>query len=192
MFRVAAEEIVFFMLRHKWLNLKKREIYEYAVEVLLLNGGVLIINFLISAVCHRMDAYVAFLLIFVPLRTYLGGLHLKHSETCMILSVLFYTVVIMSDSYIYEQYSFTELICMIILSILCLVLAPLPEKTEGSGKRNKRIANGIILLDLLVVVGAYRAGYRWTPSFLLFYISVMGLFIIAKLKIWMERKEEIR
>ena len=39
MFKIAAKEIVFFMLRHKWIGQGKYKIYEYAMEVILLNGG---------------------------------------------------------------------------------------------------------------------------------------------------------
>ena len=67
MFKIVAEEIVFFMLRHKWIGEEKHEIYEYAMEVLLLNGGLLLIDFIISIIFHEMSIFVAFILIFVPI-----------------------------------------------------------------------------------------------------------------------------
>ncbi len=186
MFRVAAEEIVLFMLQHKWLNQAKREIYEYAMEVILLNGGLLLINLIFSAIFHQMQFFVAFLLVFVPIRIYLGGLHLRSAECCMIFSVTFYLLLMLANHMLYIKYGSIELIIMTLFSLICLVLKPLPERIEGKKSHNKSIANIIIVADLLLIIYCWQVDFVLTSAIVLLDISALSLYMLAKFKVWME------
>lgn len=187
MFRVVAEEIVFFMLRHKWLNQARREVYEYAMEVILLNGGLLFIDLIFSAVFHQMPFFAAFLFVFVPIRKYLGGLHLRSSECCMICSVGFYLLAMSTNDIIYSRYGVFELLVMVFLSLICLILKPLPEKIEGNKSHNKKIANIIIVVDLLLIIFSRLVDFALTSAIVLLDISGLLFYLLAKVKIWMEK-----
>ncbi len=182
MFRIAAEELVFFLLRHKWLNQEKREIYEYAMEGVLLNGGLLIITLIISAMVHRVDYYIAFILFFVPLRTHLGGFHLKKSELCMGFSLLFYVATMMMSDFIYDKYGQIELLIMGGLSIICIFSNYLPVKNNGREKYNKTVANVIIVMDCIIVGFLWRFHITYISSIILLVSSAMLFFLIAKIE----------
>lgn len=190
MFRIAAEEIVFFMLRHKWLNHSKREIYEYAVETLLLNGGLLFVNFMISILFHQMPFFAAFIFIFVPIRRYLGGLHLGNSEFCMICSVAFYVIAMYINDIVYKRYGIIEILFMIVLNVICLFLKPLPEKIPTLKNQNKYIANGIMIIDMIVIIFCREMGFTITSALVLLNICAILFYIIAKMKIWLELGSE--
>lgn len=80
MFRMIAEEIVFFLIQKGVLDNEKREIYEYAVEVILLNGSLLCTTLIISIAMKKTICYIFFLLFFVPLRITLGGMLYMSTE----------------------------------------------------------------------------------------------------------------
>lgn len=185
MFRIAAEEIVFFMLRHKWLNHSKREIYEYAIETLLLNGGLLFVNLMISFLFHQIPVFIAFIFVFVPIRRYLGGLHLGSSEFCMICSVAFYVVVMNMNSIVYQRYDMFEILLMIILNGICLFSKPLPEKIPTLKNNNKYIANGIMVIDLIVIIFCREMGFTITPALVLLDICAVLFYFMAKVKMWL-------
>lgn len=190
MFKTAAEEITLFMLRHKWLNLKKREIYEYAIEVLLLNGGLLLINLILSMVFRQIPVFIAFLLIFVPIRKYLGGLHLKSAELCMVCSVTFYLFAMHVNRMLYDEYAMPEMIVLILFSLICIALKPLPGKMAGQEKHNKRIANGLILVDLLLIIFFRKMNLALTPAFVFFDISALSFYLMEKARRLMETEDK--
>ena len=82
MFRYFAENITFVLIKNKVLNIEKRDTYMYAIEVILLNS-ILLLTFLgVSIVGKNLLLFVGFLLFFIPIRTFAGGYHAKHSEVC--------------------------------------------------------------------------------------------------------------
>ena len=84
MFRYFAENIAFILIKNKMLNIKNREIYVYSIEVILLNLTLLLSLLGISIVGKGLLFFIGFLLFFIPIRTFAGGYHAKHSETCFI------------------------------------------------------------------------------------------------------------
>ena len=182
MFQNLAEEIVLFMIRHKWLEQSKREIYEYAIEVLFLNGGLLIINFCLSMIFHKSIVFVSFLLFFVSIRKYLGGCHLKNSGTCMICSIIFYIISLFRSSILYNKYENVEIILLCFLALLSIMLQPLSKDLEIYKLHNKKIANKIIIVDVCIILIAKRSRLNIVPSALFFENSALIFFLIAKLE----------
>lgn len=190
MFRIAAEEIVFFMLRHKWLSHSKREIYEYAIETLLLNGGLLFVNLMLSIVFHQIPFFIAFISIFVPIRRYLGGLHLESSEFCMVCSVAFYVITMFMNHIVYQRYNTIEILVMIILNAICLFLKPLPVKIPMLKNHNKYIANGIMVIDVMVIIFCLEMDFAITSALVLLDICAVSFYLMAKVKMWLELGDE--
>lgn len=92
MFRYFAENITFVLIKNKVLNIEKRDTYMYAIEVILLNS-ILLLTFLgVSIVGKNLLLFVGFLLFFIPIRTFAGGYHAKHSEVCFGMSLGIYIV----------------------------------------------------------------------------------------------------
>lgn len=190
MFRIIAKKVVFFMLRHEWLNNSKHEIYEYAIETLLLNGGLLFINFMLSIVFHQILFFIAFISVFVPIRRYLGGLHLESAEFCMICSVAFYVIAMFMNHVVYQKYNIIEIFIMIILNVICLFLKPLPEKIPTLKNHNKYIANGIMVIDLMAIIFCQEIGFTITSALVLLDICAVSFYLMAKVKMWLEWRDK--
>ena len=92
MFRNLAEDIAFLLIKHKIVDIEQREVYIYGLEVILLNGGLLIAFLIISLLCGGMINFWAYLIFFLPIRIFSGGYHAETSERCFILSTIMYGI----------------------------------------------------------------------------------------------------
>ncbi len=176
MIQTAAEELVFFLLRHKWLDREKRDIYEYAMEVILLNGGILIINLILGILFGKLTGYLAFLLLFVPLRRYLGGFHFKSSGVCMICSILFFVVSVFTCDLLYQNFGELEFPIVLLIDALALLGKPLPGKVKGTEKR----ANVILVAEMAVIVVCWVLQPPIFAACLLMNASAVSFYFIQK------------
>ena len=90
MFKYIAENLVFLLIKHKRLDIANREIYNYGLEAILLNGLLLICFLIMSIWFDMVFHFIGFLIFFLPLRMFAGGYHSKRSETCFMLSNAMY------------------------------------------------------------------------------------------------------
>ncbi len=85
MFRNLAEDITFLLIKNKIVEIEKREIYIYGLEIILLNGGLLITFLIISLLCGEMVNFLAYLIffsMFISVRLYTVGYHVKTFTGC--------------------------------------------------------------------------------------------------------------
>ncbi len=139
---------------------------------------------------QQIPFFIAFVSVFVPIRRYLGGLHLKSSEFCMICSVAFYVITMFMNHIVYQRYNIIEIIVMIILNAICLFLKPLPEKIPMLKNHNKYIANSIMVIDLVVIILCQRMGFTITSALVLLDICAVSFYLMAKVKMWLELGDE--
>ena len=126
MFRNLAEDITFLLIKHKTVDIEHRDVYIYGLEVILLNGGLLITFLIISLLCGEMVNFLAYLIFFLPMRLFSGGYHAETSERCFILSTITFGVSIAVSKLIPLLYiSNTGKIIGAVSVIVILVLAPL-------------------------------------------------------------------
>ncbi len=187
MFRTIAEDIVFFLLRKGFLDNKKREIYEYGMEVLLLNGSLLCTTLIISLVMNKLYSYILFLLFFVPLRVTLGGGHLKTSGACMLCSNLMYVILVLVESGLYNKLGIMESILFFVVGIATILLKPIHKDLKG--KRNKKIANTLIAIDFILCYAAFHINFQYESALMIFVLLPEILFIFGKMK-WCLLKRE--
>lgn len=82
MFRKMSEALTFQLVKNKILNIEAYEIWAYSIEIILLNGSILLGCLLISFMLGEMTHMLSFVLFFIPLRMLVGGYHCRKSETC--------------------------------------------------------------------------------------------------------------
>ncbi len=157
MFRYFAKNITNILIKNKKLNIENKEIYEYAMEAILMNSILLIVFLGISIIGEKTDFYMGFLLFFVPMRTFAGGYHAKKSETCFILSTVSYTVAMHVCKWLENSYNYVIIICVYVIAILSFLLwSPLNNinhpMAEYQYKRNKKIVYSLVILYSLCFV----------------------------------------
>lgn len=187
MFRYFAENIAFILIKNKILNIKNREVYVYSIEVILLNLVLLLSLLGISIVGNSLLLFIGFLLFFIPIRTFAGGYHAKHSETCFGISVGLYIVAMI----IFNQFpnlcknAFVIVLFMLAIVIL-LIWSPLKNPnhplTDYQYKRNRRIVYGIIIIDLVLFVIFSIMNYTVASSEVIFILLASVFLLIGKIE----------
>ncbi len=187
MFRNLAEDITFLLIKNKIVDIEEREIYIYGLEVILLNGGLLITFLIISLLCGEIVNFLAYLVFFLPMRLFSGGYHAETSERCFILSTIMYGISITVSKFIPLLYiSNTGKIIGVISVIVILVLAPLINKNnplnEAQRKRNRIILCTLLFIDLVFYI--LICNYTWTiaSNELIFIVMDAVLLLAGKLK----------
>lgn len=72
-----------------------RDVYEYGFLISLEAGLSLIVSFFIAGILHMVVEGILFFVVFIPLRSYAGGLHLDRYWSCFSLSCLTYSVILL-------------------------------------------------------------------------------------------------
>ena len=184
MFRNLAEDITFLLIKNKIVDIEEREIYIYGLEVILLNGGLLITFLIISLLCGEIVNFLAYLVFFLPMRLFSGGYHAETSERCFILSTIMYGISITVSKFIPLLYiSNTGKIIGVISVIVILVLAPLINKNnplnEAQRKRNRIILCTLLFIDLVFYI--LICNYAWTiASNELIFIAMNAVLLLAE------------
>lgn len=187
MFRNLAEDITFLLIKNKIVEIEKREIYIYGLEVILLNGGLLITFLIISLLCGEMVNFLAYLIFFLPMRLFSGGYHAETSERCFVLSTITFGVSIAASKLIPLLYiSNTGKIIGAVSVIVILVLAPLINENnplnQTQRRRNRIILCTLLFIDLVFYI--LSCNYAWTiaSNELIFIVMDAVLLLTEKLK----------
>lgn len=187
MFRNLAEDITFLLIKNKIVEIEKREIYIYGLEVILLNGGLLITFLIISLLCGEMVNFIAYLIFFLPMRLFSGGYHAETSERCFILSTITFGASIAVSKLIPLLYiSNTGKVIGVISVLVILLLAPLINENnplnQTQRKRNRIILCTLLFIDLVFYI--LSCNYAWIiASNELFFIVMNAVLLLAgKLK----------
>lgn len=187
MFRNLAEDITFLLIKNKIVDIEKRDIYIYGLEVMLLNGGLLITFLIISLLCGEKVNFLAYLIFFLPMRLFSGGYHAETSERCFILSTITFGASIAASKLIPLLYIFnTGKIIGVISILVILVLAPLINENnplnEAQRRRNRIILCTLLFIDLVFYI--LSCNYAWTiaSNELIFIVMDAVLLLAGKLK----------
>lgn len=184
MFRNLAEDITFLLIKNKIVEIEKREIYIYGLEVILLNGGLLITFLIISILCGEIVNFLAYLIFFLLMRLFSGGYHAETSERCFILSTITFGASIAVSKLIPLLYiSNMGKIIGAVSVLVILVLAPLINKNnllnQTQRKRNRSILCTLLFIDLVFYI--LSCNYTWTiASNELIFIAMNAVLLLAE------------
>lgn len=164
---------------------QNRETYQYAWEVLLLNGTLLLFGLFTSIAMHQGIFFLVFLGFFSLPRQYLGGFHLKNSNHCLLCSCCGYSIVLLTHQFVYQHGALLEWIFACVLLLVTLPAKPLETLIPQKDQKNKKIANGILLADALLLALMWYIQYAALSAGLLVNILALLLF-------WLEKAIRIR
>lgn len=192
MFRNLAEDIAFLLIKHKIVDIEQRDIYIYGLEVILLNGGLLILFLIISLLCSEMINFWAYLIFFLPLRIFSGGYHAKTSERCFVLSTIMYGSTIIAAKLLpllYQDWYWR--ITGVISILVILVLAPLINEnnplSQTQQKRNRIIVYLLLIVDLVFFILSCNYNLKIASNELVFIILDALLLLAEKISIHLSK-----
>lgn len=188
MYKRISEDILFLLIKNKLLDIEKYDIYLYSIEIILLNGSLLLSCFTISFFIGKISHFVAFLIFFIPLRMLIGGYHCKTSERCFICSVGMYLLSVVGTELmqrINAIYVIFKIITVVMVGIV-IKYAPIINDNHPLDTyqiaRNKKIAYGIITTDFVLYVILILTNSRLALSEIafLFFAEVTFFIELAK------------
>ncbi|GFN35272.1 accessory gene regulator ArgB-like protein [Tepidimicrobium xylanilyticum] len=154
-----AEDISFYLITNKVIDIEDRDIYIYGLELLIstlfTSISILILGFLI----RDWISAVAYLSVYFFLKSYTGGYHAKHYYECYIYSIFVFIVLIIAKNIIVPIYRpIIGLFSLIFSIIVVFKFAPVTNKnnpkTEEEILKNKKIARRrILILSIMVILG---------------------------------------
>jgi accessory gene regulator B len=154
-----AQDISFYLIANKIIDIEDRDIYIYGLELListlLTSISILILGFFIG----EFISAIVYLLVYFLLKSYTGGYHAKHYYECYIYSILFYIILVIIRNVTLAVYQpIFGLISLISSVIIIFEFAPVENKNNPKTKeeiiRNKKIARRrILILSIATILG---------------------------------------
>lgn len=186
MFRYIAEDIAFLLIKNKIVDIEKRDECIYGAEVLLLNLSNILTALFISLLTKSMLHFVAFMLIFVPLRIFIGGFHAKKSESCYLITSAIYALTVLCVKLMPDLYSIIPAIITFAVLIVPIVLfAPVEHKnnplTPNECRRNRLISIVLTAVDSLIFVALFILSISTATSVMIFMAVDSILMLIGLL-----------
>jgi len=185
MFRNLAKDITFFLVKNKIVDIEKREVYVYGLEVILLNTVLIAILMGVSLLFGAIIHFIAFLVFFFPLRIFAGGYHAKTSEKCLVLSTILYTASLVAVQLFPLLYnSVYAMAAGGVFMIIIFIFAPLVNKNNELNvkqiKRNRLITRLLLIIDLVLLGICYWQGFTVASSGIVLIGLVCVLLLLGK------------
>ncbi len=195
MFHNLAVDIAFLLIKNKIVGIQHRDVYVYGLEVILLNGSLLIVFLIASMLCEAMLNFWAYLILFLPIRSFSGGYHAEKSESCFVLSTIMYGLSIAITAFfplLYQNWKWT--IAGIISVIIILALSPMINEnnplTKSQQKRNRIIVYILLSVDLVVFILSCNLNWRIASNELVFVVFDALLLLMGKAVPYLEEDNE--
>ena len=151
MFKDAADDITFLLIKDKIVDIENREIYAYGLEALLLNFANILTAFLISVISGTLLHFVVFMLVFVPTRMFTGGYHAKTSESCYIKTTIIYALTVFFAKYLSWIFKGYFAALLLVITVALVIISAPVEHMNNPLSTNERRKNRIIAIVLTVI-----------------------------------------
>lgn len=186
MFHNLAEDIAYLLIKNKVADIEKRDIYVFGVEVLLLNSLNILTAFIVSIITGTKLHFLAFILVFVPLRIFTGGYHAKTSEACYLITTVTYVLSVLCVKRFPDIYlSIPGLIALSVLIVPMILLAPIEHRNNPLSpherKINRLISIVLIVFDSLVFIAMFLLSNSAATSVMIFMAINSIIMLIGSL-----------
>lgn len=175
-------------IRKKRIEQSEAEVYQYGYRLLIEKVCALIMTSMIAIFFDAWMEIVVFCIAFIPIRTFAGGYHAKHSLSCMVLSagVLIFNIFV-GKWFSTTGYGSYALLLEVMLYPAIAWMAPvenlnrtISESERTYFKRVVVVIYAVQILAELVLLFWGRSGL--TVLIVLAHISVMGSLAAGKRK----------
>ena len=186
MFRNLAEDIAYLLIKNKIVDIERRDIYVFGIEVLLLNSLNILTALVVSIVTGTKLHFLAFIFVFIPLRIFSGGYHAKTSEVCYLITTGTYVLSVLCVNRFPEMYtSIPALIALSVLIVPMILLAPIEHKNNPLSpherKRNRLVSITLIAFDSLIFIALFLLSNSAATSIMIFMAINSVIMLIGSL-----------
>lgn len=177
-----------FLIKNGAINVVDKELYEYAIRIISQACISIIASILIGVVFIMVKECVAFLIAFLILRKFSGGIHARNFFCCLISSIVLIIVsLLLIRFFIMRSLSIFFLILMVISIIVIVKLSPIENENKKLSTRETRIfkITSIIIAFCLLGISVYLLWIENNIAYSLgmSIIATSFLMILAYIKI---------
>jgi len=159
-----ADILTNYIIKQNAISRDEYVIYNYGFRVALEAATCFFSCLIIAAYMNQVNNYVIFLLIFFPLRSFVGGIHMKHFASCYILScIVVWGVLALSAIINLPTITITSM--AFIETLVLLIIAPVDNKNRPiscdefiifSKKTKVILANILLGIVILYILKQYE------------------------------------
>lgn len=169
-----------YVIRKGMADETDREIYEYGFQITMELGIFVFFCVLLSLITGMIKEGILFFIIFAPLRSYAGGLHLEKYASCLVLSCLTFGGILLLVKYI-EVPAALSLILLFALELAVYLLYPVEninrkvdEEENVYFKKKLRI---FLIADMMIAIVCLAVGsgsmlFLITATFLMITVTM--------------------
>ena len=184
LFRNLAEDITFLLIVHKIITIEKRDLYMNFIEVILFNGGLLLVFLLISMISGSMLNFMSYIVFSLPLRIFSGGYRKKTSGSDFVIPTVMYVISVAVTEFLPLLYlDFYWRTAGIIAVIVIFVSEMYDDK-----KFNSIIICFLLLMDIVFFILSCIFDWKYATYELFFIVSDASLLSCSKI---FKRKDDI-
>lgn len=186
-----AKVLTDYVIKKGTVEEKDRNAYEYGFTVALEVGVFILYCIFFVILNHMFWEGLLFFILFFPLRSYAGGLHLKHFWSCIILSCLTFSGVLLTMNMVWLP---KEVLLGLLILLVCMVYKTYPvddinrkvEQAENIVFKSK--LRRFLVLDLLLGI----AFIVWKRTDLLLELILVLLIIFITMLIGKWKNSRIK
>lgn len=160
------------------------ELYTYGFLVALETGTSFVLALLISIGFHMVSEGLLFFVVFIPLRSYAGGLHMKKYSHCLMLSLMAFSLVLLFVKMVDIPVAFAFL-AIIVLQVIVYSLYPVENANRTVDEEenvffHRKLKKFLCLhLVLALVLGLLSLG-KYVLVIFATYVLVVVTMCVAK------------
>lgn len=167
------------LILNKTINEEMFDIYVYGFELLISFLFSTTLVMICGVILNRLLQTIAFLCVFILLRSFTGGYHAKTYFFCSFVTLLTYGMVLLVSSFI--QVSLMHYLLILIIGIILLIVfAPIkhPNKKTIPRQRLRHKIISIILFCFFVAVGIWLTRISMVVSSAIFFTLIADLVLL--------------
>lgn len=177
----AARALADYVLYKGVINKDEYDMYEYGFQIALETGLSLIISGIIAGLLHMIPEGILFFIVFIPLRSYAGGLHMKKYLHCLILSCLTFSAVLLIVKYV-RLPIFILSIAFLVMEIAIYYMYPIEninrevDEDENRFFRQRLIKFLIFDMGIFVIFMFFKKDSYMMDMAVTFFMVTMTMF----------------
>ena len=192
---LVSERITRKLMRQGVVKEEEFALYQYSINALIEYCCNIIITIMLGVFMGKIYSTLLFLVIVIPIRSFIGGCHAKTALGCFCMSILVYLIAILGPDYILvNSASYISVCISILFGVGVCFLAPVMCKENMLDriryrKMKKCSLVSIILLIILCIVFGFLDLKAICVEIALIMLYFFATLIIQKMK---DRREVIR
>lgn len=193
MLHKTADNLARSLLKHRVIQEDSFDVYVYGFELLLSSLFSTCLIIVSGLIIHKILETIAFLVVFIVLRSYSGGYHASKYFVCTIVTLCVYASVMAASSLLAVNYLAFVILC--ILGIVPLsIWAPIENPNKEISQKRKRIYKviSIVLFLSFVLFGVLILPHFSETGCTVFYTLCADIILMLPCKIMKSMKGETR